>query len=660
MLACYFVILKIMNFKLVSKFKPAGSQPDAIKKLTHGINSGQKFQTLLGITGSGKTFSIANVIEKVQKPTLVIAHNKTLAAQLCQELRTLFPKNAVEYFVSYYDYYQPEAYLPNTDTYIEKDADINEEIEKLRHSATSALLTRQDVIVVATVSCIYGLGSPEEYKNRFLYLKINNKVSREQIINQLIDMYYTRNQVLTRGVFNVVGDTLEVFPPGEEKIYRININNSQISRITVFEYPSRNEIAQISRVSIPPAKHFVVGTNIINDAIKNIKSELKERVEYFLKHDKITEAERLERRTNYDLEMIQEIGYCKGIENYSLYLSERNKGQPPYTLMDFFPDNFLTVIDESHVTIPQLNGMYQGDKSRKETLIEYGFRLPSALDNRPLRFPEFEQKINQTVFMSATPGQYEKKKSSQLVEQIIRPTGLVDPQTIVKPITGQVTDVIKEIKLETKKDNRVLVTTLTKKMAEDLAKFLEERQIKARYLHSEVATLERIRILQDLRKGKFNCLVGVNLLREGLDLPEVSLVAILDADKEGFLRSETSLVQTIGRAARNVRGRVILYADVITNSMKQALAETERRRKIQIAYNKKHYITPSTIVKRIEDFIEEEKPVKEFAKTIEFEKIPQMLKEKEREMRQLAKDLRFEDAALLRDEIVQLKRMIKL
>jgi len=649
-----------MNFKLVSKFKPAGSQPDAIKKLTHGINSGQKFQTLLGITGSGKTFSIANVIEKVQKPTLVIAHNKTLAAQLCQELRTLFPKNAVEYFVSYYDYYQPEAYLPNTDTYIEKDADINEEIEKLRHSATSALLTRQDVIVVATVSCIYGLGSPEEYKNRFLYLKINNKVSREQIINQLIDMYYTRNQVLTRGVFNVVGDTLEVFPPGEEKIYRININNSQISRITVFEYPSRNEIAQISRVSIPPAKHFVVGTNIINDAIKNIKSELKERVEYFLKHDKITEAERLERRTNYDLEMIQEIGYCKGIENYSLYLSERNKGQPPYTLMDFFPDNFLTVIDESHVTIPQLNGMYQGDKSRKETLIEYGFRLPSALDNRPLRFPEFEQKINQTVFMSATPGQYEKKKSSQLVEQIIRPTGLVDPQTIVKPITGQVTDVIKEIKLETKKDNRVLVTTLTKKMAEDLAKFLEERQIKARYLHSEVATLERIRILQDLRKGKFNCLVGVNLLREGLDLPEVSLVAILDADKEGFLRSETSLVQTIGRAARNVRGRVILYADVITNSMKQALAETERRRKIQIAYNKKHYITPSTIVKRIEDFIEEEKPVKEFAKTIEFEKIPQMLKEKEREMRQLAKDLRFEDAALLRDEIVQLKRMIKL
>lgn len=663
-----------MKFKLKTNHKPAGSQPQAIKDLVSGIHQGFNKQTLLGVTGSGKTFTIANVIEKIQKPTLVIAHNKTLAAQLCQEFRNFFPDNAVEYFVSYYDYYQPEAYLPNSDTYIEKDADINDEIEKLRHSATASLLSQNDVIIVATVSCIYGLGSPLEYEKSFLYFKLNDNIDRNILNEKLVSMYYARNITMQKGTYRLIGENFEIVLPGEDKIIRLNINNSILKEILVLDKLTRNILSKPNRMFIPPAKHFVVGSEILKGAISNIKKELNERVKYFLKNNKITEAERLERKTNYDLELISEIGYCKGIENYSFHLSDRKKNEPPYTLLDFFSydkngkqKDFLTVIDESHVTIPQLNAMYAGDRSRKQTLIDYGFRLPSALDNRPLKFDEFEKKIQKTIYMSATPGIYEKQHSKKIVEQIIRPTGLIDPQIIIKPITdsakngfeGQVADVISEIKEETNKKNRVLVTTLTKKMSEDLSKFLIDQKIKAKYLHSDVSTLDRVRILQDLRKGKFDCLVGVNLLREGLDLPEVSLVAILDADKEGFLRSETSLIQTIGRAARNVTGKVILYADNITGSIERAVRETNRRRKIQEEYNIKHHITPSSIKKNIENFVEDVEPIKEYNEILEFEKIPEVIKQKEREMKKLAKELRFEEATLIRDEIKQLKRISK-
>lgn len=651
-----------MKFEIKSKIKPQGDQPKAINKLVNGIKNNYPYQTLLGVTGSGKTFTIANVIEKIQKPTLIIAHNKTLAAQLCQEFRNIFPDNAVEYFVSYYDYYQPEAYLPNTDTYIEKDADINQEVEKLRHAATTSLLSRNDVIIVATVSCIYGLGSPEEYKNKFLYLKLNDQIEREKLINSLITMYYSRNIIAEYGTFNIIGETFEIIPVDKDYVYRLEFENNKLINIIIFDKLTKNIISKQNKILITPAKHFVVSEEVTKDAFKKIRNELKKQVDYFLKSGKITEAERIQRKTEYDLEMIKEIGYCKGIENYSFYLSNRKKGQPPYTLIDFFPYNkfgkagFLTIIDESHVTIPQLNAMYAGDLSRKNTLVEYGFRLPSAKENRPLKFKEFEKKIGQTVFMSATPGDYEKKLSKQTVEQIIRPTGLVDPQTIVKPIKNQVNDVIKEIQKETKQKNRVLITTLTKKMAEELSKYLEEKNIKSKYLHSDIDTLERVRILQDLRKGKFNCLVGVNLLREGLDLPEVSLVAILDADKEGFLRSETSLIQTIGRAARNVHGKVILYADIKTKSIKNALYETERRRKMQIEYNIKNKITPQTIKKKIDNFVTDE-IVPEYKKIIDFEKLPQIIKEKTNEMKKLAKNLKFEEASIIRDEIISLKKL---
>jgi len=663
-----------MKFKINTNYKPSGSQPNAINELVKGLNKGLNKQTLLGVTGSGKTFTIANVIEKIQKPTLIIAHNKTLAAQLCQEFRNFFPDNAVEYFVSYYDYYQPEAYLPNSDTYIEKDADINEEIEKLRHGATASLLSRNDVIIVATVSCIYGLGSPIEYDKNILYFKLNDNIDRNNLNEKLVNMYYVRNLNMQRGTYRLIGENFEIVLPGEDRIIQLKINSSKLNEIVIIDKLTRNILSKPNRIFLPPAKHFVVSNDILSSAIANIKKELKNRVKYFLQNNKITEAERLERKTNYDLELIKEIGYCKGIENYSFYLSGRKKDEPPYTLLDFFSYNknnnqkdFLTVIDESHVTIPQLNAMYAGDRSRKKTLIEYGFRLPSALDNRPLKFEEFEKKIQKTIYMSATPGLYEKNNSKKIVEQIIRPTGLIDPQIIIKPITnnkkqsfeGQVTDVITEIRNETSKKNRVLVTTLTKKMSEDLSKFLIDQKIKAKYLHSNVSTLDRVRILQDLRKGKFDCLVGVNLLREGLDLPEVSLVAILDADKEGFLRSETSLIQTIGRAARNITGKVILYADNITGSIERAIRETNRRRKIQKEYNKKHHITPSSIKKKIENFTEEIEPIKEYNELMEFEKIPEVIKQKEREMKKLAKDLRFEEATLLRDEIKQLKKISK-
>lgn len=654
-----------MQFKLNSQFKPAGSQPLAINKLVEGINKGYQDQTLLGVTGSGKTFTIANVIEKIQKPTLIIAHNKTLAAQLCQEFRNFFPDNAVEYFVSYYDYYQPEAYLPNTDTYIEKDSAINDEVEKLRHAAASSLLSRKDVIVVATVSCIYGLGSPEEYKKKFIDASIGNAMTRSKLIDLLIGMYFERNTTLQRGTFNVIGDTFEICPADREEIYRLEIANDKIEKITVFETVSRQIVDKPKRIFIFPAKLFVVGDNVINTAIAKIKTELEDRVKYFLDRGKITEAERIERRTNYDLEMITEIGYCKGIENYSLYLSNRNASEPPHTLMDFFPRDkktnkadFLTIIDESHVTIPQIGGMFAGDRSRKNTLIEYGFRLPSARENRPLKFNEFSKKIGQTIFMSATPSKYEQAHAKQIVEQIIRPTGLVDPQTTIRPIANQVKDIIEEIKIEAEKNNRVLVTTLTKKMAEELAKYLEGENVRAKYLHSEVDTLDRVRTLQDLRKGKFDVLVGVNLLREGLDLPEVSLVGILDADKEGFLRSDTSLIQTIGRAARNVNGKVILYADNITGSMQRALDETNRRRKIQIQYNNEHNITPQTIKKNIDEFAPDKMElVDELKQTIDLEKLPNIIKEKEKEMKRLAKELKFEEAALIRDEVNSLRKI---
>ncbi len=658
-------------FKIISKNKPAGDQPKAIEELVSGLEKGYENQTLLGVTGSGKTFTIANVIERIQKPTLVIAHNKTLAAQLTNELRDLFPKNSVNYFVSYYDYYQPEAYIPTSDTYIGKEAMINDEIDKLRHAATVALLTRKDVIVVASVSCIYGLGAPEVYAENIIKFESGTRIERHELIKKLVELQFTRTTSdLTRGTFRVRGDNWEIMPPGIENIYNLELKNGVIEKIyeiNPVEGFKPGETRTVSEMFLAPAKHFITPPEDRERALKSIKEELALQLKKFEKEKKPLEAERLERRTKADMAMIKEIGYCNGIENYSRQLSGRKAGEPPDTLLDYFPSDFLTVIDESHVTIPQLEGMYHGDASRKKTLIEYGFRLPSAADNRPLRFEEFKKKIHQSVFMSATPGQYEKRTSSQIVEQIIRPTGLIDPKITMRPVKGQIQDLIPRIVERVTRKERVLVTTLTKRMAEDLSEYLGdagklEKQYKipdtkyklqVAYLHSDVDTLDRIRILTKLRKGEIDVLVGVNLLREGLDLPEVSLVAILDADKEGFLRSETSLIQTIGRAARNVEGEVLIYADQITGSIERAVGETERRRKIQIAYNKEHGITPKTIIKEIKDILPTEEILNLETKPLPKSKtiLEKLIKQKEKEMREAAKNLDFELAALLRDEI---------
>ncbi|MDP3726011.1 MAG: excinuclease ABC subunit UvrB [bacterium] len=660
-------------FKIRSQFKPSGDQPRAIKKLFDGLKNGKKHQTLLGVTGSGKTFTVANIIGKIQKPTLVIAHNKTLAAQLAQEYRDFFPKNAVHYFVSYYDYYQPEAYMPITDTYIEKEAMINEEIDRLRHATTQSLLTRKDVVVVASVSAIYGLGSPEEYKKVHIKIFKGMNVARTDFIRQLISVHFERtNADLFPGTFRAIGNSIEIMPVNERVIYKIKIFGRQTSEILKIDAITRQIIEEVDIFFLYPAKHFITREDERKRAMRDIKKELTQQLATFAKEGKLLEAERLKRRTNHDLALIREIGYCNGIENYSRHFDGRASGEPPYTLLSYFGKDFLTVIDESHVTVPQIAGMYAGDRSRKKTLVEHGFRLPSAVDNRPLTFQEFEQKVGQVIYTSATPGEYEYQKSGKnIVEQVIRPTGLVDPEIIVKPIVqtkkyvGQISDFINEAEKATKNGGRTLVTTLTKKMAEDLSEYLKERGIKAEYLHSDIKTIERITILTDFRKGKFDCLVGVNLLREGLDLPEVELVAILDADKEGFLRSETSLIQTIGRAARNVAGRVILYADQDTGSMRRAILETNRRRKLQLAHNKKHKITPKTIIKNIKDITDQLRT--EHHKTVEkllvidralYTKNPQkLIKEKERQMSEAVKILDFETAAILRDEIAALKKI---
>jgi len=655
-----------MRFKLTQKFQPAGDQPQAIEKLTEGLKSEKKFQTLLGVTGSGKTFTIANVIEKVQKPTLVIAHNKTLAAQLAQEFRVYFPKNAVEYFVSYYDYYQPEAYIASTDTYIEKESQINEEIDRLRHAATSSVLSRPDTIIVASVSCIYGLGSPDYYRDIMMEIQVGDAIDRKKIISDLVDMHFDRSEILSRGKFRATGDTIEVMSPSREVVSRIELQDGRVKKILEYDLVTGEELANLDRVMIFPAKHFVVPEPVMKEALDEIRRELGEKVKELRNNNKILEAERLLRRTNQDIEMMKEIGYCNGIENYSRYLTGRSPGEAPFTLIDYFDKDFLMIIDESHVTIPQLNGMFNGDYSRKKSLVDNGFRLPSAFDNRPLKFPEFEKKINQCIFTSATQSAYELAKSrmykveSGIVEQIIRPTGLIDPELIIKPAKGQVKDIMEAIKPVIKKHERVLITTLTKKMAEDLSEFLKEAKVKSEYLHSGVDTIERIKILENLRRGNFDVLVGVNLLREGLDLPEVSLVAILDADKEGFLRSETSLIQTIGRAARNVSGKVILYADKITGSMKRAIDETERRRKIQAEYNRKHHITPKTIQKNIESIVDHElKPEvsREFINLESLEDLNGYIKKREKEMKDAARNLEFEKAAVIRDEIGELRKL---
>ncbi len=649
-----------MKFQISSKFKPSGDQPSAIEKLTKGLKSGDKFQTLLGVTGSGKTFTMANVIQNVQKPTLVIAPNKTLAAQLAQEFRTFFPKSAVEYFVSYYDYYQPEAYIASSDTYIEKESSINDEIDRLRHASTAALLSRRDVIIVASVSCIYGLGSPEYYSQISLDLEMGEKVDREKVIEKLVEMQYNRTEVLARGRFRVTGETFEIMSPAREIVTRVETDHGTVKKIFEYDFLTGEELGKLDRAVLYPAKHFVVPEPVMEEALIEIENEARERVKWFRDNNKLLEAERLERRTRQDIEMMREVGYCHGIENYSRFLTGRKEGEPPYTLIDYFPEDFLMIIDESHVTVSQIAGMFNGDYSRKKSLIENGFRLPSALDNRPLKFPEFEKKINQLIFTSATPADYEKKHSTQVVEQIIRPTGLVDPEIIIKPAKGQVREVIEEIKRVVEGKGRVLITTLTKKMAEDLSEFLIEHKIKAEYLHSNIETLERIQILEDLRRGKVDVLVGVNLLREGLDLPEVELVAILDADKEGFLRSETSLIQTIGRAARNVRGRVILYADSITGSMKRAIDETNRRRKLQTEYNKVHHITPKTIEKNIQSIVDHEiKPqvTRDFFELESLEDLQGYIKQREKEMKDAARNLEFERAAVIRDEVAQLRKL---
>ncbi len=664
------------QFVMKAPYKPSGDQPEAIKQLIAGVEKNERFQTLLGATGTGKTFTVANVVQAIQKPTLVIAHNKTLAAQLTNEFRAFFPDNAVEYFVSYYDYYQPEAYIARTDTYIEKEAMINEEIDRLRHAATQALLTRKDVLIVASVSCIYGLGAPEAYEKTILHLELGSNVVRDQVLERLIAMQFTRTTAdLTRGTFRARGEVLELMPANEEVIYRIESPRGIVERIMKMDQVSKKVEKEQPDLWVFPAKHFITTGPEREQAIRRIRDELKERLEYFEQNGKLLEAERLERRTHYDLEMIENVGYCNGIENYSQPMSGRPRGEAPDTLFSYFPKDFLLVIDESHVTVPQLGGMYEGDRSRKQTLIEHGFRLPSAADNRPLKFNELEAKMKNVIFVSATPGQYELDHSSQIVEQVIRPTGLVDPEVLIRPVTpsgsdvGQVQDLLERLQPVIDRDERVLVTTLTKKMAEDLTEYMKERSFKVRYLHSDIDTVERLEILSEFRKGSYDVIVGVNLLREGLDLPEVALVAIMDADKEGFLRSETSLIQTIGRAARNVRGQVILYADNMTGSMKRALAETDRRRTKQLAYNKEHNITPKTIRKAHQDVLKmlglqsaEEKDVKEILKLelgAETHSLMEVKKKKEKEMKEAAKNLEFELAAILRDELGILEKEIK-
>ncbi|MBC1797604.1 excinuclease ABC subunit UvrB [Listeria booriae] len=652
------------TFQLVSKYKPQGDQPKAIEKLVAGLNSGIKHQTLLGATGTGKTFTVSNVIQEVNKPTLVIAHNKTLAGQLYSEFKEFFPDNAVEYFVSYYDYYQPEAYVPQTDTFIEKDSSVNDEIDKLRHSATASLFERRDVIIIASVSCIYGLGSPEEYGAMLVSLRPGMEISRDQLLRDLVEIQYDRNDIdFQRGRFRVRGDVVEIFPASrDEHCMRIEFFGDEIERIREVDALTGEIIGEREHVSIFPASHFVTRPDIMKKAIVNIKAELEDRLKVLRDDNKLLEAQRLEQRTNYDIEMMEEMGYCSGVENYSRHLALREPGSTPYTLLDFFPDDFQIVIDESHVTMPQIRGMYNGDQARKQMLVDHGFRLPSALDNRPLRLEEFEKHVNQIMYISATPGPYELEHNPDVIQQIIRPTGLLDPIIDVRPIEGQIDDLIDEINDRIKKNERVLVTTLTKKMSEDLTDYLKESGIKVQYLHSEIKTLERIEIIRDLRLGVYDVLVGINLLREGIDIPEVSLVAILDADKEGFLRSERSLVQTIGRAARNQEGRVIMYADKMTDSMKYAISETARRREIQEAYNEKHGITPQTIIKDVRGVIaattaaeqREADHLKDLSKMNKKER-EAFIEELEHEMKDAAKALDFERAAQLRDTLLELK-----
>ena len=653
------------NFKIHSKFKPMGDQPVAIESLVSGLNKNEKFQTLLGVTGSGKTYTMANIIEKVQKPTIVLAHNKTLAAQLCSEFKEFFPNNIVEYFVSYYDYYQPEAYVPQTDTFIEKDASINDEIDKLRHSATSALFERRDVIIVASVSCIYGLGNPDEYKKLTISLRVGMEKERDEIIKKLIEIQYERNDIdFARGTFRVRGDSLDIIPASSPiKGIRIEFFGDEIDRIREFDVLTGKILGEREHVAIFPASHFAASQETLNKAIREIEDELEERLRELTSQDKLLEAQRLRQRTNYDIEMIKEMGYCSGIENYSRVLDGRAPGTPPKTLLDYFPDDYLMFIDESHVTLPQVRAMYAGDRSRKDTLVDYGFRLPCAYDNRPLKFNEFESKINQLIFVSATPGQYELDHSTNIAEQIIRPTGLLDPIVEIRPVTGQIDDLYAEIIKTTERGFRTLVTTLTKKMAEDLTKYLTQLGIKTTYMHSDIKTIERMEIIRNLRLGEFDVLVGINLLREGLDIPEVALVAILDADKEGFLRSETSMVQTIGRAARNSESKVIMYADKMTGSMDRAIKETNRRREIQMNYNKEHGIVPKTIIKGIRDVIEATKVAEDSSEynvnndsiSLSEKDKKKLIKQYTEEMKDAAKNLQFERAAELRDMINDLK-----
>lgn len=652
------------HFKLYSQYAPAGDQPQAIEKLADGILSGKKEQILLGVTGSGKTFTMANVIAKVNKPTLVLAHNKILAAQLCSEFKEFFPDNAVEYFVSYYDYYQPEAYIPSTDSYIEKDSSINDEIDKLRHSATTALAERRDVIIVASVSCIYSLGSPDEYRSMVVSIRQGTEKPRDQLIDELVKIRYERNDIaFERNRFRVRGDVVEIFPArSSDTAVRVEYFGDEIDRISEINVVTGEVKAVVSHAAIFPASHYVVGDEKIESALMEIDRELAERVDYFTQNHKLIEAQRIEQRTHYDMEMLREVGYCSGVENYSRVLSGRPAGSTPQTLLDHFPDDFLLIVDESHVTLPQVRAMYAGDRARKTTLVEYGFRLPSAYDNRPLNFDEFNEHINQAIYVSATPGTIEREKTDTIIEQVIRPTGLVDPEIIVKPTQGQIDDLLSEINTRTAKNERVLVTTLTKKMAEDLTNYYDNLGIKVRYLHHDIDTIERMEIIKDLRNGVFDVLVGINLLREGLDIPEVSLIAILDADKEGFLRSETSLIQTIGRAARNANGQVIMYADSVTGSMERAITETERRRSLQMAFNEEHGIVPKTIIKEVRDVLEitskdkleEKTKVKKMSST----ERRQLIEKLTVEMKNAAKMLEFEHAAYLRDKIKELEEKL--
>ena len=653
------------HFELVSEYGPTGDQPQAIEKLVKGFEEGDQFQTLLGVTGSGKTFTMANVIQKLNRPTLVIAHNKTLAGQLYSEFKEFFPNNAVEYFVSYYDYYQPEAYVPSTDTYIEKDSAINDEIDKLRHSATAALSERRDVIIVASVSCIYGLGSPIDYQNMVVSLRPGMERDRDDVIRQLVDLQYTRNDMdFKRGTFRVRGDVLEIFPASSgDCAVRVEFFGDEVDRITEIDTLMGEIKAELKHTAIFPASHYVVPRDKLVKAAENIRAEARERVAYFKSEDRLIEAQRIGERTEFDVEMMLETGFCSGIENYSRHLTGLAPGTPPWTLMDYFPDDFIIMVDESHITIPQIRGMYFGDRSRKTTLVDYGFRLPSALDNRPLNFEEFESKINQMLFVSATPSTYEEEHELQRVEQIIRPTGLLDPEISVRPVEGQIDDLIAEVNKETAAHNKVLITTLTKRMAEDLTSYMKEAGIRVRYLHSDIDTLERAQIIRDMRLDVFDVLVGINLLREGLDIPEITLVAILDADKEGFLRSETSLIQTVGRAARNADGRVIMYADTITDSMRKAIDETERRRHIQQEYNEAHNITPTTIKKAVRDLIAISKTASESGRDLEKDiesmnhrELEKLIKELTKKMHKAAADLNFEEAAQIRDRITEIRK----